>query len=161
MRKPPKQLDYLIVLGAHVNGDQLSKALRYRVDKAWEYMKENPGTVAVLSGGRGQGEWISEGQAMANYLIKRGISGERLILEERSTSTAENLRFSLELLPDRQQRIGIVTNNFHVFRGVAIGKKLGCTRIWGISAPYSSWKLVFYSLRELLALIKDKMIGNL
>lgn len=160
MSKLPEQLDYLIVLGAHVDGDQLSKALRYRVDKAWEYLRDHPYTIAVLSGGKGEGEWISEGQAMANYLMAKGIAEERLILEEHSTSTAENLRFSLELLPDRRKKIGVVTNNFHVFRGVAIGKKLGCTQIWGISAPYHSWKLFLYILRELLALVKDKILGN-
>ena len=160
MRKPPEQLDYLIVLGAHVNGDQLSRALHYRVEEARKYLDRNLHTMAVLSGGRGEGEWISEAQAMEDYLIHRGIVRERLILEERSTSTAENLRYSLELLPDRQVKIGVVTNNFHVFRGVAIGKKLGCTQIWGISAPYPSWKLIWYSFRELLALLKDKIASN-
>ncbi len=160
MRKAPDRLDYLIVLGAHVNGDQLSRALRYRVEEARKYLERNPRTRAVLSGGRGEGEWVSEARAMKEYLVRRGMDADRLILEERSTSTAENLRFSLELLPDRQKKIGVVTNQFHVFRGVAIGKKLGCTRIWGVPAPYPSWKLIWYSLREVLALVKDKMVGN-
>lgn len=160
MKNIPENLDYLIVLGAHVNGRQLSRALRFRVDEAWKYLSRNPDTQAVLSGGKGANEEISEARAMADYLIHRGIAPARLILEERSASTAENLRYSLELLPDRQKKIGIVTNNFHVFRGVAIGKKQGCTRIWGISAPYPSWKLLWYSFREFFAVVKDKIAGN-
>ena len=122
MRKVPENLDYLIVLGAHVNGTRLSRALRFRVEKAEEYLRENPRTLAVLSGGRGVDEKISEAKAMADYLLAHGIERERLLLEERSVSTAENLRFSLELLPDRKQKIGIVTNNFHIFRSVGIGR---------------------------------------
>ena len=105
MRKVPENLDYLIVLGAHVNGTRLSRALRFRVEKAEEYLRENPRTLAVLSGGRGVDEKISEAKAMADYLLAHGIERERLLLEERSVSTAENLRFSLELLPDRKQKI--------------------------------------------------------
>lgn len=97
MRKVPENLDYLIVLGAHVNGTRLSRALRFRVEKAEEYLRENPRTLAVLSGGRGVDEKISEAKAMADYLLAHGIERERLLLEERSVSTAENLRFSLEL----------------------------------------------------------------
>ena len=160
MRKVPENLDYRIVLGAHVNGTRLSRALRFRVEKAEEYLRENPRTLAVLSGGRGVDEKISEAKAMADYLLAHGIERERLLLEERSVSTAENLRFSLELLPDRKQKIGIVTNNFHIFRSVAIGRKLGCEKIWGLAAPYPSWKLLWYSFREVLAIVKDKIVGN-
>ena len=153
-------MDYLIVLGAHVNGTELSRALRFRVDRAWEYLRENPSTVAVLSGGRGVNEQISEARAMAEDLRNRGLPESRIILEERSSSTAENLKYSLELIGDKSSSIGVVTNNFHVFRGVAIGRKLGCTCIYGVSAPYPSWKLIWYSAREILAIVKDKIRGN-
>lgn len=153
-------MDYLIVLGAHVNGTELSRALRFRVDRAWEYLRENPSTVSVLSGGRGVNEQISEARAMAEDLRNRGLPESRIILEERSSSTAENLKYSLELIGDKSSRIGVVTNNFHVFRGVAIGRKLGCTCIYGVSAPYPSWKLIWYSAREILAIVKDKIRGN-
>ena len=96
--KPRSDLDYIIVLGAHVNGTKLTLALLERVRRALLYLEENPGTKAVLSGGRGDGEQISEAEAMYRYLTEHGIAPERLIKEERSTNTKENLDFSLRLI---------------------------------------------------------------
>ena len=159
--KIKENLDYIIVLGAHVNGVRLSKALLERTRRALEYLEKNPKTRAVLSGGQGEGETISEAEAMCRYLEDHGISRERLILEDRSTNTKENLDFSLALIGDLNAPIGVVTNHFHVFRGVAIGKKCGCKNIYPISSRYRSWRLVIYIPREILAIIKDKILGNL
>ena len=156
-----KNLDYIIVLGAHVDGTKPTLALLERIRRALEYLEENPRTRAVLSGGRGDGEQISEAQAMYNYLTEHGIDGERLLLEERSVNTKENLVFSLELLGDVTCSVGVVTNNFHVFRGVAIGRKCGCRDICGIPSRYRSWRLLIYIPREILAILKDKLMGNL
>ena len=159
--KTRSDLDYIIVLGAHVNGTKLTLALLERVRRALLYLEENPGTKAVLSGGRGDGERISEAEAMYRYLTEHGVSPERLIKEERSTNTKENLDFSLALIGDLNAPIGVVTNHFHVFRGVAIGKKCGCKNIYPIPSRYRSWRLVIYIPREILAIIKDKIMGNL
>ena len=159
--KTRSDLDYIIVLGAHVNGTKLTLALLERVRRALLYLEENPGTKAVLSGGRGDGERISEAEAMYRYLTEHGISPERLIKEERSTNTKENLDFSLRLIGSTDYSIGIVTNNFHVFRGVAIGKKCGCQKIYPLPSRYSSWRLLIYIPREILAILKDKIVGNL
>nr|WP_297883597.1 YdcF family protein [uncultured Blautia sp.] len=159
--KIKENLDYIIVLGAHVNGVRLSKALLERTRRALEYLEKNPKTRAVLSGGQGEGETISEAEAMRRYLEDYGISRERLILEDRSTNTKENLDFSLALIGDLNAPIGVVTNHFHVFRGVAIGKKCGCKNIYPIPSRYRSWRLVIYIPREILAIIKDKIMGNL
>ena len=159
--KIKENLDYIIVLGAHVNGVRLSKALLERTRRALEYLERNPKTRAVLSGGQGEGETISEAEAMCRYLEDHGISRERLILEDRSTNTKENLDFSLALIGDLNAPIGVVTNHFHVFRGVAIGKKCGCKNIYPIPSRYRSWRLVIYIPREILAIIKDKILGNL
>lgn len=97
MRKHPN-LEYIIVLGAHVEGTRLTKALLERTRRALQYMEENPETKAVLSGGKGDGESITEAQAMCNYLVEHGIDRERLILEEKSTNTTENLKFSLGMI---------------------------------------------------------------
>ena len=87
LRKTIPTLDYLIVLGAHVDGERLTKALYERVRKALEYLETHPETKAVLSGGKGKGEAISEAEAMRRYLIRKGISPERLLLEEKSVNT--------------------------------------------------------------------------
>jgi uncharacterized SAM-binding protein YcdF (DUF218 family) len=156
-----KNLDYIIVLGAHVDGTRPTLALLERIRRALEYLEENPRTKAVLSGGKGEGEQVSEAQAMYCYLTEHGIDGERLLLEEHSTNTKENLAFSLNLLGDQPYSVGVVTNNFHVFRGVAIGRKCGCKDICGIPSRYCSWRLLIYIPREILAIIKDKLVGNL
>ena len=155
-----QNLEYIIVLGAHVQGTRLTLALLERIRRALQYLEENPETKAVLSGGQGEGEDISEAQAMCNYLVEHGIDRERLILEDRSTSTTENLKFSLEII-GLDHSVGVVTNNFHVFRGTAIGKKCGCKEIYPIPSRYRSWRLLIYIPREILAIIKDKIVGNL
>ena len=159
--KIPSDLEYIIVLGAHVDGTEMTLALLERTRRALQYLQENPNTKAVLSGGTGEGEQISEAEAMYRYLLEHGIRQERLIKEERATNTKENLDFSLNLIGDLNTRIGIVTNQFHVFRGVAIGRKCGCTFIYPIPSRYRSWKLLIYIPREILAIIKDKIVGNL
>lgn len=159
--KVKENLDYLIVLGAHVDGTQLTLALLERTRRAMQYLEENPKTIAVLSGGKGEGEQISEAEAMRRYLTSHGIAEDRLLLEEKSTNTKENLTFSLEKIGSKEYTIGVVTNHFHVFRGVAIGKKCGCRSIYPIPARYRSWRLFFYIPREILAIIKDKLMGNL
>ena len=82
--KIKENLDYIIVLGAHVNGVRLSKALLERTRRALEYLEKNPKTRAVLSGGQGEGETISEAEAMRRYLEDHGLSRVRLILVARS-----------------------------------------------------------------------------
>ena len=109
-----ENLDYIIVLGCQVKGTKPSKALKDRLDTAKEYMQANPETIAVLSGGQGKMEEISEAECMRRYLEKAGISRERLILEQRSTTTRQNLRYSRRYMDYQHDEIGIITNNFHV-----------------------------------------------
>lgn len=154
-----KNLDYLIVLGAHVDGTRLTLALLERTRRALRYLEEHPSTKAVLSGGKGEGEEITEAMAMYRYLTEHGIEKGRLLLEERSTSTKENLAFSLELI-GTDVSVGVVTNHYHVLRGVLIGRKFGCKRIWPVPSRYRSWRLLIYIPREILALVKDKLVGN-
>ena len=159
--KTRENLDYIIVLGAHVDGTRMTLALLERTRRALLYLEQNPGTRAVLSGGKGDGERISEAEAMYRYLTEHGIDRERLIREDRSTNTKENLDFSLELIGNLDSSVGVVTNNFHVFRGVMIGKKCGCSHIYPVPSRYRSWRLLLYIPREIMAIIKDKIVGNL
>lgn len=92
--RPQNGADYLIVLGSQVRGRRPSDNLQKRLDAALRYLRENPNTKAVLSGGQGDDEEISEAQAMADFLTAEGIDAGRLILEDRSRNTEENLRFS-------------------------------------------------------------------
>ena len=112
-------LSHIIVLGAQVRESGPSLVLKYRLDCASEYLEENPETVCGLfQVGQGKNEPWSEAQGMYEYLVERGISSTRVIKEENSFTTDQNLKNSSELLDKERDTVGIITNNFHVFRRV-------------------------------------------
>lgn len=157
----PEGLDYIIILGAKVNGETPSLALRYRIDAAHEYLEANPHTIALLSGGKGEGENISEAEAMRRELVRRGISESRLICEDRSTSTEENIRFSYDKMPAGHQRVGIVTNNFHVWRALRVAARAGEHEVSGISADYRNLLIINYTMRELITVTFYLLTGKM
>lgn len=112
--------DYLIVLGAGVNGTAPSLTLRERLDAALNYMQTHENAVCIVSGGQGSGEDITEAACMADWLIKKGIDPSRVWLEDKATSTQENLRYSLALIEDRTgnrpETVGIVSSEYHLYR---------------------------------------------
>ena len=195
-------LDYVIVLGAKVKPDgSLSKTLKLRLDKALEYMKENPETMLVLSGAKGDAEPCSEADAMETYLLGQGADPDHLLKEEQSFSTVENLAYSrvmiekrenlleqerkaeadrllraqgeIEGVPEtgapanntpvlaRQPRVGIITSNFHLCRAAMIAKKQDYGTVYGIASEADKVLLVHFSLRDGIALLKDRLMGNL
>lgn len=154
------ELEYLIVLGAHINGTEPSRALQNRLNTAMEYLEKNPKTLVVVSGGKGSDEDISEAEAMGKYLICRGIAAERIILEDQSTNTVENLKFTAKLI-SKEAKIGIVTNDFHIYRSLKLAKKQGYTSVCGISAPSVPLYQPYYVLREILAMIKEWLFHNI
>lgn len=151
---PAGDLDYVIVLGARVRENQPTRALRKRLDKAMEYAGENPDTILILSGGQGPDEGISEARCMYNYMEEKGMDTSRLRMEDQSTSTLENLRFSASFLDRKKDRIGIVSNNFHIFRAMLLAKEEGYEQIWGIPAQSDLCMQPHYVLREICALLK-------
>jgi uncharacterized SAM-binding protein YcdF (DUF218 family) len=145
--------DYLIVLGAKVNGTVPSLALAARIDAAAEYLKENPSTIAIASGGQGRGEDISEAESIKRELMKQGISESRIILEDQSTDTYENIAFSKRLTPTTAKLGVVVTNTFHVYRGVSIARDQGL-EVDGLPAKTPAQAVVKSYLREYLAITK-------
>ena len=109
MKSPGKKnLDYVVVLGAHVKGDVPSKALELRLKAALKYARENEDTILILSGGQESGEDITEAKCMENYLTAHGIPEARLVLEVKSTRTKENLKFSDDLTGCGKKNTGIL-----------------------------------------------------
>lgn len=159
---PPEQnLDYIVVLGAKVNGREPSGALRNRIQAAKEYLEANPSTIAVLSGGQGSDEEISEAQCMFERLTAGGVDPARLIIEDRSTDTSENLRFSRELIPADAEKIGLVTNNFHIFRALATARGLGWDNVYGVPVATTMFSMPHYLMREFIGVLYDTLRGNL
>ena len=159
--KAPKGLDVIVVLGAQVKTTGPSRVLDYRLDTAAAYLKTNPKTQCVVSGGRGPNEPETEASAMRRYLIQKGIAPNRIHVENRSQNTVENIKYSAKLIDIKGDRIGIVTNNFHVYRGLSLAKKAGYRQVYGIAAPSTPLYLPNNMLREVLGVVKDKAAGNI
>ena len=148
----PAGLDCIIVLGAKVNGTSPSGALRNRVEVAAEYALANPNTLVLASGGQGEDEGISEAECIRRGLVERGVPEARIRLESLSTSTRENLQFSLETLENPDElSIGVVTNNFHVFRALKIARSLHNGETYAVPVATSLFSLPHYLLREFFA----------
>ncbi len=233
---PVQNLDYVIVLGARVKKDGISRSLKERLDTAIQYSEENPETIFVLSGGKGIDEPISEAEAMRDYMVYNGVAPDKILLETHSTSTVENIAYSrlvieedraklseaeamrdymvyngvapdkillethststveniaysrlvieedrakrkdrqekkadkvqitkenVVMAPDKPTQIGILTNDFHIFRAKAIAKEWGIRDAAGIAAPSDPILFIHQCVREALAIFKDRVMGNM
>lgn len=154
-------LDYIIVLGAQMKIDGPSRILKMRLDSACEYLIKNEKTKVVVSGGQGRDEHISEAQGMYEYLIAKGIAKDRIIQEDQSKNTHQNLIYSSTFLDKEKDTVGIVSNDFHIFRAVKLAKRAGYTQVYGIAAKSDPFLEANNMVREFLGLTKDFLMGNL
>ncbi len=126
---PEKSCDYLVVLGAKVRADGPSLSLRDRILAAYDYMEAHPDVTVVVSGGRGPDEPMSEAQCMFQELVDLGADPQRILVEDQSTSTWENLKFSLrrieEATGDRPGTLGIVSSEYHLYRAGLLAGHFG------------------------------------
>lgn len=153
--------DYMIVLGAQWKENGPSYVLQKRLDAAVSYLKQNPDTQVIVSGGKGSNEPISEAEGMYEYLANAGIEPERIQMENQSMNTSQNLKFSGELLDKSQNSVVLVTNNFHIYRAVQIAQKQGYRDVQGLSASSYPGMLPNNMLREFFGILKDFAVGNL
>ena len=157
----------MIVLGCQVKPWGPSILLQDRLDKALEYFEAHPDTVIVTSGAQGADEPSTEAAAMRDYLVERGVPAEQILLEERSTNTLENIRYSLDVLAehgyDVTADIAVVSNGFHLARVRMIwGRVCGGTySLSTLAAPSSHMpsRLKMY-VREPLALVKSFFVDR-
>ncbi len=151
------ELEYLLILGAGVNGEEPSLMLQYRLEAALPYLQTHPDTVAVLCGGMGAGERISEAEAMRRWLVRQGIEEGRLLLEDRSTNTDENLanaRALIEARGDLPEEIVVVSTGFHLYRARLLAERYGFAA-YGIAAKLPQMPLFWltYHLREFASVL--------
>ena len=156
------QPQYLIILGCQVMPSGPSATLRDRLDEALIWLEEHPDMTVAVTGGRGADEQISEARAMADYLMARGIEEDRILLEERATSTEENLFYTMELLGlNGDEQVLIVSNGFHLARVRLLWGRVGGERdsLSTLAAPVSHvpTRIKMY-LREPLALLKSLLL---
>ena len=126
---PEPERKYLVVLGAAVHGDTASLSLVHRLTGVLSYMEAYPDTVAIVSGGQGPGENMTEAQCMYDWLTARGVAPERILMEDKATSTKENLEFSFEIIRERgdepQGNVAILSSPYHLYRAKQMARKLG------------------------------------
>lgn len=155
IEKPVEEPKVVIVLGCQVRGEEPSSMLAYRLIAAIEVLEANPEAVCVVSGGQGSGESISEAEAMYRFLLDRGIPESRIIREDKSVSTRENIRFSAALLSERgiTDNIVIVTNDFHQYRADIYARENGYTAVGHHSSRTPARNILNYWIREWAAIM--------
>ena len=156
---PEKGADWIIVLGAQVRGTYITNSLKRRLDAALSYLEGSPRSRVIVSGGMGPGEDITEAEAMAGYLIKCGVPQERIFLEDCSTSTRENLRFSRKYTDAERDRVGIVTNDFHIYRSSLIARQEGYKNVIMIPAGSNPVFQINYLMREFFAVVHTLLVS--
>ena len=134
---PKEQVQYMVVLGAKVRESGPSVSLWDRIHGAADYLEAHPDTIAIVSGGQGPDEPMTEAKAMYDELIALGIHPDRVWMEEKATSTWENLNFTLDLIEEktgeRPTKLGILSSEYHLFRAKLFAKECGVEAV-GIPA---------------------------
>ena len=154
---------WLIVCGAGVNGSTPSRSMTDRLERALVWMDENPDSTVILSGGQGPGEDVSEAQAMYDWLAERGVDTARLLLEDKSASSYENLVNSLAIIQanggDTAGKIAILSSEYHLHRLGWMAKKLGCQPVL-VPARTTKFSLFLnYAIREACAMWRFWLLG--
>jgi len=152
----PSPSDVVIVLGAGLLGDKPTWTLESRLERAAEYLHAYPEVIAVVSGGVGLRETLSEASVMKKYLVEKGVAPERIIMEDRSTTTLENFEFSKKILDEKlgdTYSVSYITSKFHVYRAGLIAKRKGLMAS-GIASKDSYVAILGNYCREYFALVK-------
>jgi len=154
--------DVVLVLGGGIRQGEIMPVLQMRLDQTLAYHQQNPDAIILVTGGTGFGETFSEAEAMAEYLIARGVPREQILIEDAAVSTYTNMTLSLEMLEyyfDEPLRAVIITSDFHMFRSEAFAHRLGIdATVYPASTPLRGTP--FYYVREVAAVIKMWIIGT-
>lgn len=149
----PSEDSTVIVLGCQVQGSTPSLMLTNRLDAAYDYLTQHPNAKCIVTGGKGDGENLSEGQCMFNYLTNKGIPAERIYIEDKAVNTKENIKFSKAIIEEKglSTNTAIVTDIFHQYRASKIVKNNGLD--YGSVPAECVWFLIpTYYVRELIAI---------
>ena len=152
---PPEDAPCIVVvLGCRVYDSGPSRMLIARVNAAAAYLQEHPDALCVVSGGQGEDEPMSEAQCMYDMLLSRGIAAERVLIEDLSCSTRENLEYSLRIIKEKglPQRLALVTNEYHACRACMVARQMG-SEAYAVSAPSQKILLPTYFVREIFGVL--------
>ena len=153
----PAGVEYLIVLGAKTG----SVTMERRVERAAEYLVDNPDTICIVSGGQGADEEITEAQCMRDMLLERGIAPERIITENMSTNTAENISFSHVYAYKPGISVALVSSDYHMFRAMSLARRVFTGNVYGLPSRSSRLSFPHYVVREFFSITVDTLRGNM
>lgn len=158
------ECDYVLVLGAAVRGETPSRSLTERLQAALGYLNTYPDAKCVVSGGKGWGENLSEAECMSRWLVEHGVDPERVILEDRATSTWENLNFTLDLIEEATgespTRLAVVSSEYHLYRAELMAESLQ-VEFLGVPAVTHPWlNRIHYFFREFFGVVHYWVLGN-
>ena len=153
--RAPKPGATVIVLGCRVYDDHISLSLKSRLDAAIEFLNDNPTSACIVSGGQGENETRTEASAMYEYLVDKGISADRIYVEDQSKDTHENLLFSKAIMEREglKAESAIVTNDYHIYRALKISEKYGYDA-GAIPAPTLWWLFPTNYVREMYGILE-------
>ena len=161
---PKEQVQYMVVLGAKVRATGPSVSLWDRIYAAADYLETHPNTIAIVSGGQGPDEPMTEARAMYDGLTGLGIDPERIWMEDKATSTWENLNFSLDLIEEktgeRPAKLGILSSEYHLFRAKLFAKEC---RVEPVGIPARTSRLsqkVNHFMREVAGVWHYLILGG-
>ncbi|MBP0968613.1 MAG: YdcF family protein [Oscillospiraceae bacterium] len=160
MRDPMPDADYVILLGTQLKDDGPSVDFRARILSAYRYLEENPGSMLIATGGKGTDEPVSEAEGARIYLVGLGIPEDRILAEDKSRNTRQNIENAFALIKERGEdpeecRIVIVSASYHLMRACYIAYRTGFSNISSRGSTGNILLLPHFYTREFFALVKD------
>ncbi|MBK1809569.1 YdcF family protein [Clostridium sp. YIM B02505] len=156
----PDKSDAIVVLGCRIRGETPSAFLTARTEEAAELFKNGYGKYIIVSGGKGQGESISEAEGMKRILLSKGIDEDKIIMEDKSTSTAENIKFTSKIMQlNNFNSAVVVSNEFHLRRAQILCKRNKISATYkGVLVKAYVANEIYGAIREIPGIIKDLIV---
>lgn len=151
----------VLILGSKVDGTEPSADLQQRIDTAADWLLSHPSSVAVACGGKGTGEEVTEAEVIREKLLQKGIGPDRILLENRSVNTEQNLFYAEKVLLENDlpsKEVLLLTDDYHLYRALLIARQNGFNA-WGISASTPPWIFPALFARELFVVTKYFVFG--
>ena len=161
---PKESCEYLVVLGAKVRHDGPSVSLMDRIRGAYDYLSTHPDVIAVVSGGQGSDEPMSEARCMYEHLVAMGIDENRIWMEDRAASTWANLNYSLDLIEEktgtRPVKLGILSSEYHMLRAGMLARDCGVQPVLVPAATSLLSQRVNHFMREVAGVWHYMILGG-
>lgn len=151
-------IDYILVLGSKLEGDELSDTLKARLDRAVQLSAVSKAPI-IVSGGNDVANAPSEASVMEDYLVSQGV-GNDILVESKALDTRQNFLYTAELA-DTESKLVVITSEIHLFRAKMLARNVGFQHIYGMAAQTDSEMLLYYNLREVVSILREIIINTI